>query len=402
MRRRRVLALYAAFLCTFAVLMCRLFWLCSNRVYAARAAAQSTVRLALPARRGNFYDCKGRLLTGMGYRWLALCLPGQGSYTRLYTLAETAGQMQLYQKRNAARPFLLDVGQDVSVLGVRSYAVPRRYGDAPLAAALLGYLDREGHGVAGLEAAFDAQLSGSGAHDALVCTVTAQGTLQAGTEPVLSPADSGAVGVQLTLSRPIQRAVEAAASRMIDHRLCGRARYGQLPKVRACVSLPGFDPEDVAASLDRAEQPAAEPRFFGLRGGLGLQAGAGSRRAGSRAGGLWFTICPGYCDGGWTGVPLCRRRARTGRWIWQGRWKKAATATSSGWGRCWAPEQVRALAERGWASGRLAALTDPPPHRRRAACQRRKAPDLRPAGPMQISASGRASCWQRRCRSPGC
>ena len=72
MRRRRVLALYAAFLCAFAVLLCRLFWLCSNRVYAARAAAQSTVRLALPARRGNFYDCKGRLLTGMGCRWLAL------------------------------------------------------------------------------------------------------------------------------------------------------------------------------------------------------------------------------------------------------------------------------------------------------------------------------------------
>ena len=279
MRRRRVLALYAAFLCAFAVLMCRLFWLCSNRVYAARAAAQSTVRLALPARRGNFYDCKGRLLTGMGCRWLALCLPGQGSYTRLYTLAETAGQMQLYQKRNAARPFLLDVGQDVSVLGVRSYAVPRRYGDAPLAAVLLGYLDREGHGVAGLEAAFDAQLSGSGAHDALVCTVTAQGTLQAGTEPVLSPADSGAVGVQLTLSRPIQRVVEAAASQTMETG-CVVVLDTATAKVRACVSLPGFDPEDVAASC----------------------------RAGSRAGRLCLRL-PGLLHGGWTGVPLCRRRA---------------------------------------------------------------------------------------------
>ena len=354
MRRRRVLALYAAFLCAFAVLLCRLFWLCSNRVYAARAAAQSTVRLALPARRGDFYDCKGRLLTGMGCRWLALCLPGQGSYTRLYTLAETAGQVQLYQKRNAARPFLLDVGQDVSVLGVRSYAVPRRYGDAPLAAALLGYLDRAGHGVAGLEAAFDAQLSGSGAHDTLVCTVTAQGTLQAGTEPVLSPADSGAVGIQLTLSRPIQRAVEAAVSQTMETG-CVVVLDTAAAKVRACVSLPGFDPENVAASLDAPNSPLLNRAFSTYAVGSVFKPVLAAAALEAGLAGFVYD-CPGYCmvDGQ---VFRCAGGVPHGQVDLAGALQKSCNGYFIRLGRQLGPRQVREMAAR-LGFGKALSLTD--------------------------------------------
>ena len=160
MSGRRVLVLYGSLLLGFAVVLCRLFWLCSNTAYAARAEAQSTATLTFPARRGNFYDCNGHLLTGLGEQWLALSLPGEGSYTKLYPYASKAGQAMLYQNRNASRPFLVEVPRDVSAMGAWCYAVPRRYGDAPLASALLGYLDGEGHGVAGLEAVLEDLLSG--------------------------------------------------------------------------------------------------------------------------------------------------------------------------------------------------------------------------------------------------
>ena len=63
MSGKRVLAVYAALLLGFAVVLCRLYLLALHPAYAARAAAQSTVTLQLPARRGNFYDAQGRLLT---------------------------------------------------------------------------------------------------------------------------------------------------------------------------------------------------------------------------------------------------------------------------------------------------------------------------------------------------
>ncbi|MFR6093490.1 MAG: hypothetical protein ACLUIR_09430 [Faecalibacterium prausnitzii] len=114
-------------------MVCRLYWLCSNTDYAVRAAAQSEAVLRLPAARGNFYDCSGLPLTGISQRWLALCFPGESSYARLYPYADADGQARLYRERNTSRPFLLDVVQDVSGLGVRCYAVPRRYAAAPLA-----------------------------------------------------------------------------------------------------------------------------------------------------------------------------------------------------------------------------------------------------------------------------
>ena len=155
MSGKRVLALYGALLFCFAAVVCRLYWLCSDTTYGARAAAQSVVTLHLPARRGNFYDYRGQLLTGQTIRWMALCVPGEGSYARLFAYTDAAGQATLYQKRNAASPFLLEVNRDVSALGVSCWPAARRNSAAPLAVQLLGYLDGEGHGAAGLEAAFD-------------------------------------------------------------------------------------------------------------------------------------------------------------------------------------------------------------------------------------------------------
>ncbi len=128
MSGKRVLALYGALIFGFAVVVCRLFRVCSDPVYAARAAAQSTVTLTLPARRGNFYDHRGQLLTGQTTRWMALCVPGGGQLcppVRLHRCRRSGGNY-LPEARNAASPFLLEVDRDVSALGVSCWPTARR------------------------------------------------------------------------------------------------------------------------------------------------------------------------------------------------------------------------------------------------------------------------------------
>lgn len=254
MSGRRVLALYAALLFGFAGVLCRLFYLASRTDYAARAAAQSTVTLELPARRGGFYDCMGLPFTGLEKRWLALCFPGQENYTRLYACTDTAGQELLYRSRSRAAPFLVEVDRDMTALGIPCYAASRRYAAAPLCPQLLGYLDGEGHGAAGLEKALDALLTGSGARDTLLCPVTAQGTLRTGEQVQHLQADSGAVGVRLTLSRSVQRAAEAVAAQTMTTG-CILVLDVRTAALRACVSVPGFDPADPAASLEAPDSP---------------------------------------------------------------------------------------------------------------------------------------------------
>ena len=254
MSGKRVLALYAAVLLGFAVVLCRLYFLAENHTYAARAEAQSTVRLSLPARRGSFYDHSGLLLTGLETRYLALCFPGENNYTRLYAFTDSAGQALLYRNRNRSAPFLLEVDRDLSGRGIRCFATARRCAEVPLCQHLIGYLDAEGRGIAGLEKALDAVLSGTGENSSLVCAVTAQGTLRTGETARLLQADSGALGVQLTISRPVQRAVEAvAASTMTSG--CILVLDTATAAVRASVSVPCYDPEHLADSLQAENSP---------------------------------------------------------------------------------------------------------------------------------------------------
>lgn len=254
MSGRRILALYGALLLGFAVVLCRLYWIAQTPAYSTRAAAQSSVSLSLPSRRGNFYDCEGRLLTGLEERWLALCFPGEDSYSKLYDYTDSSGQALLYRNRNRAAPFLLEVRADLSPLGVTCYPTAKRYCTVPLCQHLIGYLDAESRGAAGLEKAFDALLTGTGAYNSISCAVTAQGRLRSGTAPQLTQADSGAVGVQLTIDRSVQRAAEAVAAQTMTTG-CILVLDVRTAKVRASVSVPGYAPQDLAASLDAAGSP---------------------------------------------------------------------------------------------------------------------------------------------------
>lgn len=253
MSGRRVLALYSALLLAFFLLVCRLYWLARNEAYAARARAQSQVTLSLPTPRGGFYDCQGRPLTGLHQTWQAVCIPGQDSYGRLYRYADPRQQALLYQQRNVRRPFLAEIRQDLSDQGVSCFRVAQRYGPAPLACHLLGYLDGEGRGVSGLEAALEEVLSAPDARDEIQCQVDARGRLRPGTAARRQRTPGGA-GVRLTLSRPVQRTVEAVAGEMISSG-CVLVLDVATAKVRASVSLPGFDPNDVAASLEQPGSP---------------------------------------------------------------------------------------------------------------------------------------------------
>jgi penicillin-binding protein 2 len=252
MRLRRVAALYAVLLLGFMIVVCRVYLLAQNTDYAARAASQSSTTLRLAAQRGNFYDCEGRPLTGLEETWYALCLPGERNYSSLYSLVAPAQQSLLYQKRNSAAPFLLEVTRDLSAEGIFSVAEPRRYCTVPLCQHLIGYLDGEGHGVAGLEAAFDELLAGSEAQDVIACTTNAQGRLVGSSTPTLTKASVERQGIQLTISRTVQRATEAVAAEMMTTG-CILVLDTATAKVRACVSVPGYDPENVSKSIAAAD-----------------------------------------------------------------------------------------------------------------------------------------------------
>lgn len=261
MSLRRLFSLVAVLVLLFGVVLCRSLWIATDTAYAENAGAQTAQTTALPRERGNFYDRAGRLLTGYEPCWYALCIPGDASYATLFPYVSYTEQAELYERRNSAAPFLVEVDQDLTRQGINTYQGARRYLPLPIAVHLLGYLDTEGHGVAGLEAAYDDVLYSSGDEAAICCVTSAQGRLLAGSAPAIEVSQKGSgQGVQLTLDADIQRLCEGIAALHMP-RGCIVVMDRATGWVLASVSMPEYDPLDVAKSI-RADDTSLINRTF--------------------------------------------------------------------------------------------------------------------------------------------
>lgn len=248
MTQRRLWWLDVAIIVLFCLMLCRVYWVATDTAYAASAGGQTEFETALPRGRGNFYDADGKPLTGVTPVWHALCIPGDASYSEMFPYVPFAAQTTLYERRNSYRPFLIEVEQDLSAQGVTTYASSRRYLPSPIAPHLIGYLNGEGHGVSGLEYAYDDRLFEAAPRQTVACITTAQGGLLTGTAPTMQTKDKGTEqGVRLTLDADLQRACEAIAQQQLPRGCIVVLRTDGT--VAASVSRPEFDPENVAQSI---------------------------------------------------------------------------------------------------------------------------------------------------------
>ena len=246
---RRLAVLCTAMLCAGMLVLCRVFWIAADQSYAASAAAQTVSETVLPIQRGNFYDRIGRPLTGVTPRWYALCIPGDSSYATLFPFVPFAQQAQLYARRNSITPFLIEVEDDLSANGVFMVADARRYLPTPIARHLIGYLDGDGHGMTGLEKAYDDLLAAAGDAQAVLCTTTARGDLLAGTTPQVQTTARGTnTAITLTLDANIQRACEAIAAQNMSKGCIIVMQVGS-GQIMASTSMP--DPSRAAQSCPR-------------------------------------------------------------------------------------------------------------------------------------------------------
>lgn len=297
MTRRRLFALYAVFVCLFAVIVCRVLWIATDADYAVRAGAQSVSETELPRERGNFFDRSGSRLTGLKTSWYALCIPGDSSYSQLFPYVPYAQQNLLYDNRNSALPFLIEVSDDLSGSGVYTYPIRQRYLDLPIAVHLIGYLDGDGHGVSGLELAYDDVLSTSADAQVVECATTAQGSLLDGSTPDLTVATSGSgAGVQLTLDAGIQRACEGIAQETMKQG-CILVAGVEDAGILASVSVPEFDPDNIQKSIDADDTSLINRAFSAFNAGSVFKVVLAA--AAYEAGLDWFThTCEGSIEVG--------------------------------------------------------------------------------------------------------
>ena len=256
--RTRLCVVFALFLAVFGTLVCSLTLTATNRAWAASAQAQSVVSLRLDEGRGNLFDCNFTRLTGTQTEPWALYSPGKASYRELFSEVDSSQRADFYSGIQRVQPFLLPASekavanaqQAADASGARYlFYKPLRYYSCPIAPHLVGYLDADGAGVSGVEAAFDELLRGGSTALDVACTITAQGTFALGAPPQLVETQGTGAGVMLALDARIQRLAEGIAAEEMDKGsiVVMETATG---RVRASVSMPTFNPLNVAASFE--------------------------------------------------------------------------------------------------------------------------------------------------------
>ena len=244
--------MYIGFMMLILLDILRVFAVAADPSYQGKANDQSFTTLSLPTERGTIFDRSGVPLTKNKNSLYALCVPGERSYTFLYEQVPYSAQELLYERRNSTAPFLLRLKEAPDTSGLYVGTARERSGSIPAAEHLLGYTGGDGHGVTGLESAYDALLSGAGSTTQIQCATTADGSLVEGLSPTTTRQSGTGFGVQTTLDIGIQRLCEAIACRSMTSGAIVVLEVGTAD-VLAAVSMPQYDPENIAESLSRTD-----------------------------------------------------------------------------------------------------------------------------------------------------
>lgn len=259
--KKRMVALYCVLFSLLGLLLFRTFRLVDNEDLAASAKRQSTYTVPLATLRGNIYDCNGKKLVNTTQVYMAVVMPNVAAASQLAPYVAEDQKEELQKKLKGNKPFAIQVTQK-EIPGVQVFAVPRRYSAQQSLAHVIGYIDGDGKGVTGIEKAYNDLLSESSAAMKVTFRVDALGRVLSGDDlQLVDETSTSKTGVQLTIDSEIQQIAEEAVKGRLDKGAVV-VMESETGKIRASVSMPDFDPDNVAAYLNEADAPLLNKAFL--------------------------------------------------------------------------------------------------------------------------------------------
>ena len=254
--RKRTTAIFMVLLLLFSGVVWRLYALA--REGTAPAAEQQSTLTVTPAKgRAAIYDRNRQQLVNKEVILASCVAPFPSTLTALSQELPEEQWASLSQRLSAGRPVTTVLPKLYPYIrGVWQYMTPKRYSGTVLAPHLIGYLDSEAaHGITGIEEALDAYFTANTGQVSLTFTVDANGRALEGVEPTAqNTLNNTRAGVVLTIDSQVQYITQTVAARHME-RGAVVVLEPATGRVLAMVSLPDFDPNDVAAVLEAEHAP---------------------------------------------------------------------------------------------------------------------------------------------------
>ncbi len=259
---KRAVEIYVVLILFFTGILCRLYLLTmTNDALASAAHGQSGYLLEVDHTRGIIYDCHLKPLVGTEKQVVAAVQPVPEAYAALTDFFRKNG-WEIELDLEADKPFLLPLQQDaVYSKGIETFEISPRYGKNQLAPHIIGYLDPEKeNGTAGIELAYNDLLKQYDGDLRLRYTLDAAGQMMQAVQPeIIQDNYRSKGGVALTIDANMQRVVQDAMQGV--EKGAAVVMNVNTGDIKASVSMPAYDPNDLAASLKDPDSPFVNRAF---------------------------------------------------------------------------------------------------------------------------------------------
>ena len=247
---KRALVCFLLCLAFFFITIMRLTTIATTD-YTKVSHSQNGIRLNIGSDRGTIYDYRGARLTNCEEKIIACISPTPRAVTAISQVLEDDVLDSVLERLKSGKPVLCEVPRKIECDGIVCTTIftdnntPSRH--------IIGYTNGEHKGVSGIEKAYDSILYCE--NDVSIFYATdAKGRILEGIEPELSNSNhSLSHSVTTTLDINIQNIAENYAKNLEKGAVI--VADAKTSKIRACVSRPDFDRNNVDIYLESESKP---------------------------------------------------------------------------------------------------------------------------------------------------
>lgn len=221
--------------------------------YSEVQAEQNSYRLEIGNIRGTIFDCNRIPITNSKSVTVAAVVPSNISKEMLLNAVDDENKENLLSKLNSTAPFVIETNKEFDLDGIKTTKYYKHNESNMSACHIVGYVGSDGHGISGLEKAYDEMLYSDKKVSAVFKTDGVGQVLKGEDIVIENYVGEVADGVVSTIDINFQTATEKAMADIEK----GAAVVMEIKsgKIRAMASKPFYDVTNVSAYLNDENSP---------------------------------------------------------------------------------------------------------------------------------------------------
>lgn len=254
--QKRVIVLFSLFALGFGLLCVQMLTVMGSAAVQSRAQASTSISAVVGTTRGYIYDCNMRPLVNCDTQLVAAVKPSVEALNEAGSVLVSEDKDTLYETVTSGKIAVAAASAPLETDNVQTVSRYVRYGENAPAPHVIGYTNADGDGVSGVEKSYNELLKSASGTLWARCGADALGRVLDGAALEIDADNyNSPTGVVLTLQYDIQRIAEEALEKFEVKAGAVVVLDTATSEIRAMASVPTFDRNDPAASLDASDAP---------------------------------------------------------------------------------------------------------------------------------------------------